>query len=227
MAMKALLSATVLFLSLACLPGCKPPTTGVELQEEDTSVGVTFTLPAADGSMQEQTFCEVCSSEHAVAYIQAHSVSDEDARDLLNVFETAIYPALPWETERLSVLILYMDGQTYGHTPFPVTEQGPIVCLNALYPEHLAYALAHEYQHLCAFRACVAGGTSLSEETDELLSDIFCELLFPERSVLSETRTVAARERIEAWGNDALPHAYDRIRAGYSEEEWLKAMENQ
>ena len=226
MTMKALLPLTVLLMTLVCLCGCQFSSAQAELPEEDMPVGIAFTLPSSDGKIQEQTFIDVCSSEHAVAYVQAHAVSDDTAGDLLDAFEGTIYPALPLDEGKASILILYMDGLTYGYTPLPVTDQSPMICLNALYPEELAYTLAHEYQHLCAWYACEAGGTALSEGTDELLSDIFCELLYSEHGVLSMERAVAARERIDAWGTDALPYVYDYIRAGYGEEEWLNAMEN-
>lgn len=226
MTMKALLSATVMFLSLACLPGCRTVPTKLDPPEEDAPAGVLFSLLTQEGEVEEQTFYEVCDSEHAAAFVQAHAVSEEIVWGLLDVFETTIYPSLPLETEKIFVLLLYMDGQTYGYTPLPVTDQGLIVCLNALYPDDLGYALAHEYQHLYAYYACEAGRTTLSEETDELLSDIFCELLFPDHGILPEARMLAAREKIDAWSGNALPHVYDLMRAGYGEDEWLNAMEN-
>ena len=186
-------------------------------------------------AVSETTFVQVYTSEHATAYVSAHAVDAHIAQAMLDVFEEMIYPALPepdvLEGKKLNILICYMEGSVYGYMPSELQsgEQGPLVFLNALYTDDLAYALAHEYQHFCAFDACAAGHTVISEETDELLSDMFTELLFPgrgrERGILSEDRTLAAQERIEGWGKDALPYAYDLLRAGYAEKELLLTLE--
>lgn len=222
-----------------CLQGCAPldaPPLDAEdaaEAEEDSSSGVEFPLYSIDGEAQRGLFYAVCESEHAVAYVSAHAISKEAAQRLLDCFEETIRPGLTYpsssEGTKLAVLLTHMAGETYGYTPFPIPEQGPVVCLNALYAKDLAYILAHEYQHLCAHEACAAGGTFLSEETDELLSDMFCELLFPSlaqsHALLSEERGQAARERIDEWGEDALMHVYAFLREGYSEEKMLLAME--
>ena len=248
-AMKALLSATkqlfsgmlILFtaLMLCCTPADAPVQERTEeaalTEEDDAPSGVLFAIYSADGEKEEQMYYAVCETDHAVAYAQAHAVSEIAARDLLDRFERDIFPQLPVPSSlaerKLSILLRCMEGSIYGFTPFPISEQGPVVCLNALYPEDLSYSMAHEYQHLCAYDACMAGNTVLSEGTDELLSDMFCQLVFPdhgfERSILSEARTRDAQNRIEAWGSDALSHVYDLLWTGYSEEEMLSAMENQ
>ncbi len=195
---------------------------------------MTFTIYSAEGEARTEYFHEACASEHAVAYVQADAISEDEAQALLSFFEAEVRSKLPAPTSfadnKLSVLFSCMGGQMYGYTPLPIADQGPIVCLNALYPEHLGYALAHEYQHLCAYDACVTGGTMLSEETDELLSDIFCELLFPDQGsegeILFEERAIAAQSKIADWGSDALLNVYSLLREGYSEEGMLSAMEN-
>ena len=247
MTMKALLSAIkqlflgLMILTVVCMPGCAPndedvldQTEETELAEEDAPSGVMFTLLSANGEVCSEQFFAICASEHAVAYVQAHAVSEDAAQELLICFEARIFPQLPaplsMEKTKLNVLLSYMEGSTYGYMPFPLPDQGPVICLNTLYPDDLAYALAHEYQHLCAYDACTAGETVLSGEMDELLSDMFCELLFPDmgaaNGILSEDRASTAREKIGVWGNDALPHVYDLLREGYAEEELLSIMEN-
>lgn len=247
MTMKALLSAIkqlflgLMILTVACMSGCEPSDGDVldqpeetELAEEDAASGVMFTLVSANGEVCSEQFFAVCASEHAVAYVQAHAVSEDTAQALLECFETRIVPQLSAPLSiaetKLNVLLSYMEGSVYGYTPFPVLEQGPVICLNALYPDDLAYVLAHEYQHLCSHDACAAGHTALSENMDELLSDMFCELLFPDmgaaNGILSENRASTAREKIGVWGSDALSHVYDLLREGYAEEELLSIMEN-
>ena len=246
-AMKVLLSFSkrmllgMFLLPVLCLLCCTPmekeavsdrPGLGEE-GEEIPSIILPVYSPI--GAVNETTFVQVCTSEHATAYVSAHAVDAHIAQAMLDVFEEMIYPALPepdvLEGKKLNILICYMEGSVYGYMPSELQsgEQGPLVFLNALYTDDLAYALAHEYQHFCAFDACAAGHTVISEETDELLSDMFTELLFPgrgrERGILSEDRTLAAQERIEGWGKDALPHAYDLLRAGYAENELLLTLE--
>ena len=199
--------------------------------EEEASSGMLFTLYSSDGKPREELFDEACVSQHAIAYVSAHAVSEAKAKELLERFEEQIYPVLPMEEgQRIMILLTHMDGQTYGYAPFPEPEQGPAVCLNSLYSEDLVYALAHEYQHLRVHAACIGGGTTLSKKTDELLSDAFCETLFPgqgrERGILSEQRSETVRKRMSAWKNDAVSYAHQLLREGYSEEEVLLMMEN-
>ena len=213
----------------------------LEADEENTSSCVVFTIdsidPSTDADSQGigQVVLETVSeSEHAVVYVSAHAIDETAAKDLLRSFEDKILPMLPMpETageERISIALTYMDGRTYGYTLCSEEKQEQIIFLNPLYPDDLAYILAHEYQHLCAYRACKAGGTALSEETDELLSDVFCERLFPgygrERGILTEQRSRTVQERIANWGTDAVSYAHELLRKGYTEEEILSAMEN-
>lgn len=213
----------------------------LEADEEYTSSCVVFTIDSIDPSTDtdsrgkgEVVLETVCESEHAVVFVSAHAIDETAAKDLLRSFEEQMLPMLPLpefaREERISIALTYMDGRTYGYTLCSEEQQGQVIFLNALYPEDLAYTLAHEYQHLCAYLACKAGKTALSEETDELLSDVFCELLFPgygrERGILSEQRSLAAQERIKAWGTDAVSHVHALLREGYTEEKILLAMED-
>ena len=246
-AMKVLLSFSkrmllgMFLLPVLCLLCCTPmekeavsDRPGLEEEGEEIP-SILLPVYSPIGAVSETTFVQVCTSEYATAYVSAHAVDAHMAQAMLDVFEEMIYPALPepdvLEGKKLNILICYMEGSVYGYMPSELQsgEQGPLVFLNALYTDDLAYALAHEYQHFCAFDACAAGHTVISEETDELLSDMFTELLFPgrgrERGILSEDRTLAAQERIEGWGKDALPHAYDLLRAGYAEKELLLTLE--
>ena len=200
--------------------------------EGDESDGEVFTLYSAEGEPHSQLFYTLAESDHGVVYVSAHSVSESVAGELLECFETKIFPAMPSEPacrSKVFILLSFMEGHVYGYTEFPVPERGPVVCLNALYPETLCYALAHEYQHLNAYEACLAGETALSEETDELLSDIFCELLFPDmglkRGIISEDRSSLAKEKVSSWGADALERVYLLLKDGYSEEDLLSVME--
>ncbi len=197
--------------------------------EEDVPAGKVFTLFSADGRPREELFYEVCVSEHAIAYVAAHAVSETTAKELLDRFENRIYPKLPLEEgQKILVLLTHMESQIYGYSL--LSEPGQTVCLNALYPEDLLYVLAHEYQHLCAHAACEAGGTTLSEEMDELLSDLFCETLFPgwgrERGILSEQRSENVYEKMNAWKKDSVSYAHRLLREGYTEEEMKLLMEN-
>ena len=222
-----------LVLGMAAMLLCCAPA-GAEEAEEDAPSGMAFTVYSAQGEPRTELFYEVCASAHATACVSAHAVDEATARELLDGFEQNVCPKLAAPSamgeRKLMVLLTCMEGQVYGYTPFPQPRQGPMICLNALYPEALPYALAHEYQHLCAYDACGAGGTALSEETDELLSDVFCEELFPdwglEHGVLSEERARIAREALGRWGADAVAHAHDLLREGYRAEELLLAMEN-
>ncbi len=206
----------------------------MEASGEGASSEVAFTLYAADRTAYTELFYAASESAHAIAYVSAHAISGEAAQALLDGFEETVYPALPLQTaqapQRVQILISHMEGQIRGYTLFPELQQSPAICLNALYPEDLSYALAHEYQHLCAYEACQTGGTTLSEETDELLSDMFCEQLYPhqgqERSILSEQRANRALDRIEVWGPDAVLHVHDLLREGYTEEEIMSTLEN-
>ena len=212
----------------------------LEADEEDTSSCVVFTIDSIDPStvdsqgVGEVVLETISESEHAVVYVSAHAIDETAAKDLLCSFEDKILPMLPMpETageERISIALTFMDRQTYGYTLCSEKKQEQIICLNPLYLDDLAYILAHEYQHLCAYRACKAGGTALSEETDELLSDVFCERLFPgygrERGILTEQRSRTVQERIANWGTDAVSYAHELLREGYTEEEILSAMEN-
>lgn len=247
-ARKALLSFTkrallwLLLVSLVCCIGCTMPEdqaetdmvaqSGDDEEETDGPMAVTFSLPSSSGEMAEETFLQVCVSKHAVAYVSAHGIDDSRARDLLGTYEDIIYPRLPLPIgagdEQISILISYLEGKVYGY--MRDAEQGPVIVLNALYADDLEYVLAHEYQHLCAYEAGKAGGAMLSEETDEWLSDMFCERLYPEygaaHGILSKERSAAAQERLERWGEDGLLHVYDLLRAGYAEEEILSAVED-
>ncbi len=205
-----------------------------EQDEEAEPSVVEYTVYSTDGESHAELFTAVWDSEHAIAYVSAHAISETAARELLEGFEERIFPRLPFlpplNGQKIHVLLTHLMGQTRRYTLFPVPEQGPTICLNAVYPSVLEYALAHEYQHLCAYYACAAGKTVLSEKTDELLSDIFCELVCPdqetERSILSEQRIRAAREKLNDWGEDALLHVYELLRKGYAEDELLSVMEN-
>ena len=247
-AMKVLLSFSkrmlfgMLLLPLLCLLCCIPQDDAkndendVQTEKGEEAHPIIFPVYSSAGMVSEASFFQACSSEHAMVYVSAHAVKAESAQELLEAFEETIFPAMSeptiLEDKRLSILISFMEGNVYGYMPSELQEgeQGPVVYLNALFVDDLSYALAHEYQHLCAYDACKAGDTVISEETDELLSDMFTELLFPcygqEHGILSEERTLAAQERIEAWGEDALSHAYDLMRAGYSEKELLSTLEN-
>ena len=199
--------------------------------DEGASSGVLFTLYTVGGEPVEELFYEICESQHAIAYVSAHAVGKAAAKELLDRFEERIYPALPMGAEhRILVLLTYMEGQIYGYTSVSGPEQGPTVCLNALYPDDLSYTLAHEYQHLCARAACEDGKTTLSEETDELLSDVFCETLFPyqgkERGILTEQRAEITIKSVMTWGEDAVSYAHQLLREGYTEEMMLVMMEN-
>lgn len=247
-AMKVLLSFSkrillgLLLLPLLCLLCCIPQEDAindendVRTEEGEKAQSIIFPVYSSAGVISEATFVPVCSSKRAIVYVSAHAVKAESAQDLQEAFEKTIFPAMSeptiLEDKRLSILISFMEGNVYGYMPSELQdlEQGPVVYLNALFMDDLSYALAHEYQHLCAYDASKAGDTMISEETDELFSDMFTELLFPcygqEHGILSEERTLAAQERIEAWGEDALSHAYDLMRAGYSEKELLSTLEN-
>ena len=195
---------------------------------------LTIPMYSMSGEVRDEVFVPIAASEHASAWVSAHAIDESTAEALLETFETTILPALPVPTamgeNKLAILISYMEGNVYGYTPYELQAQAPTVCLNALYPEDLAYALAHEYQHLCVYEACHAGGTAMGEKADESLSDMFCERLFPgrgrERGILSEERALAAQEHLATWGQDVLPHVYDLLRAGYSQTEIWSILEN-
>ena len=230
----------LLLTSLAWLVCCAPPAPETETAQIDDHVTdedeadenvLVVPLHSSSGETWEETFVLVCESRHAAVYVSAHAIGEERAVRLTEVFEDGIYPVLPGtegSEKPLCILVTFLEGKIYGY--LQETAQGPVVCLNALYPEDLEYALAHEYQHFYAYAACKAGQTTISEETDELCSDVFCELLFPgqgrERGILSEKRASMAKERIESWGMEGLLHVYDLLREGYAEEELLSAMEN-
>ncbi len=208
----------------------------VQEEEGEGEQAILFPEYSLNGSVREASFVRVCDSEHAVAYVSAHAIEDGRVRELLKAFEETIHPALAvpsvLETGKLNILFSCMEGNVYGYMPSEgqAGEQGPVVYLNALYPDDLEYALAHEYQHLCAYDACKTGKTHISEETDELLSDVFTESLFPgwglDRGIISKERSKIAQERLDDWGRDALLHAYDLLRAGYTEKDLLLTLEN-
>lgn len=247
-ARKALLSFTkramlcLLAVFVCCNIGCAPPEdrterdfaeeSGFDEDETDGSMTVTFSMPSSSGEMREETFVQVGASKHAVAYVSAHGAEDGRVHELLEAYEETIFPALPLQIgtdeEQLTILITYLEGKVYGY--MREAEQGPVIVLNALYADDFEYVLAHEHQHLCAYEAGKAEGTMLSAETDELLSDMFCERLYPgygtAQGILSEERAAAARERLEHWGEDGLLHVYDLLRAGYAEEGILSAVED-
>ena len=247
-AMKVLLSflkpLTLCLLPLLslCLISCTPQRVvaddALAVREEDGEDTLTILFPVYSYGrlVDDMSFVHVCESEHAIAYVSAHAVDDARMQELLDTFEETIYPALPvpfiLETNKLNILLSCMEGNVYGYMPSEgqTGEHGPVVYLNALFPDDLVYTLAHEYQHLCAFDACRIGETSLSEETDELLSDMFTESLFHglgrERGILSKERSMIAQKRIDDWGRDALSHAYELLRAGYAEKDLLLALEN-
>lgn len=235
------LASALLILLLVGLPGCvwsdpnesaREEDVSSETEEEGSPVGTVFTIYSVDGEPREELFCRSCESDHGIVYVSAHAVDDARAQTLLHCFETTIFPALSVPNllakDKLIILIGYLEGHTYGYTPIPMQERLPLICLNALYADDLEYALAHEYQHLCAAAACEAGRTTLSEETDELLSDMFCETLFSgygrKSGILRAERADAAREAIKVWGDDALLYVYDLLREGYPEEEIVLTM---
>lgn len=234
----------LLILMLAASAGCVTADTEdmtesmedmIEEEEEETA-GIIVPMYSTDEKEWEEVFYPVCETEHAVAYVSAHALSKEKAEDLLTVFEDVILPRLPlpsdMEEKKLNVFITSMERRVYGYMPPRLQEEeiGPALCLNALYSNDLAYALAHEYQHLCACSAGKAGNTSLSEEMDELLSDMFSELLFPgqgtKRGILSEERTLVVRNRIDTWGEDVFSHVYELLRAGYGSEKIRSDLES-
>jgi len=248
--MKAFCLRAVLFLAGLLMPcllvllltGCMPSVMSetnnavkpavADEPEEDETEGETFTLRSSDNELYSQFFISLDESEHGIVYASAHAANESDARELLDCFETIIYPALPSEqvnNSKLFILLTYMEGHVYGYTEFPTPAKGPVVCLNALYPEALCYSLAHEYQHLNAHEACLAGDTSLSEGMDELLSDVFCEMLFPgageKLGIIPAERSSATKEKAACWGADALERVYSFLKEGYSEEELLSVME--
>ena len=246
-AMKALLSFSkklavwLLLIPLSWLLCCAPPAAEPETTYIDSDVAdegeadgdaLVISIHSSSGEDWQETFVPICESSHAVVYVSAHAIEKARSERLSDAFERRIYPMLSAMDDRaetpLMILLTFLEGRVYGY--MEETDHGPMICLNALYHEDLEYALAHEYQHLCAYSACKDGQTTISEDLDELLSDMFCELLFPdqgrERNILSEKRAVVAQEKISNWGRDGLPHVYELLRAGYTEEEVLSAMEN-
>ena len=196
-------------------------------EDMEAHSAVSFSLLSGE----DESFVQVYESDHALAFVSAHAVDEERIQDLICFFEESVFPRLSvptvMELKKLRVLFNYMDGTVYGY--MQATEQGPIICLNALYADDFRYTLAHEYQHLCAYDACLRGSTSLTEETDELFSDIFCEMLFPgqgtERGILTAGQADLAQSNLKDWGEEALTHAYTLLREGYSEEEVLLILE--
>ena len=242
---KRILSSLLVILAVFCFGCAARAESGLdessersEEEEAEADEAASITVPMHSSSREtfDATFVRVYESKHAVAYVSAHAINGEQACELSEFFDTSIFPMLPVpaavKEKKLNILIGYMEGNVYGYMPYDLqeTDYAPVLCLNALYPEDLPYALAHEYQHLCAYDACKEGGLILAAETDELLSEIFCELLFPgygqERGISSETRAMAAREKIVLWGEDCLPYVYPLLRKGYTGEEMLTIMDN-
>lgn len=214
---------SIWLLALLLVLGCAP-LPSIEEEPEEAAY-TTFSVLFGETPGEEMFFPQ-WEGEQVKVWAAVHALDEELARELGTQLEEEWMAALPLleaaAGQKLQLLVTYLPSKTLGYTPLP-PEGEPQIILSALRPEAMAYTLCHEYQHVCAWYACDAGGVTLSEAADEALSAAFCEQMLPgkgkELGILDEARECSARELLALIGEEGVASVHRELSQGHTQED--------